>query len=193
MINKLIDDTIKVMNVKYNAKHFHFEIECIMPGHTAPNVYPLDKRFFPKHSPVQFLDEQVQVGETVQVWIKEEEVLKSEGWKDITKHTLSNPESPFKIGKGKKVYLGGAHKGLICLNEKFQPFVNIKGYRFSEKEIKCILRLDNLFSSKNAEIVTSRGAWVYNAEKQNLASPYGTFSNEEVTNLIDLMRQARLI
>lgn len=194
VIKELIGEAMKILNMKYNPKIFAFEVECIMPGQTVPGVYVFDKKYFPNHAPVPLLDEMVQVGEAVHVWIKEEELLKSEGWKDLTKHTLASPDSPFKIGKGKKIYLGGAHKGTVCLNEKFQPFVAIKGYRFSANEIKCVLRLDNMFAGKNAEISNPQGKWTFSADKQLLVTPkFKLQGMEDINGLIDLMRRARLI
>jgi hypothetical protein len=193
-IEKLIGEAMKILSLKYNSKTFSFEIECIMPGHNVPSIYQFHKSFFPNYIPVPLLEEMVQVGENVQIWIKEEALLKSEGWKEVTANTLKNPDSPFVIGKGKKVYLGGSHKGVVCLNDKFQPFVSVKGYRFAATEIKCILRLDDMFSGKNATIVNKAGSWEYSAEKQILTAPPGlTFDYESINSIIDLLRRARLI
>lgn len=195
MIEKLIGEAMKILNLKYNPKTFSFEVECVMPGHTIANVYQFHKSFFPNHLPVPLLDEMVQVGDGVQIWLKEEELLKSEGWALNEKNILTSPDSPFLIGKAKKVFLGGAHKGIVCLDDKFQPFVAVKGYRFSPKEIKCVLRLDDLFAGKSAKIVNKDGKeWLYTAETKSLTFPGGKVYNEdEVSSLIDVLRRARLI
>ncbi len=194
MFDKLLGETMKILNLAYNKETFQFEVECIMPGHTMPTVNVFDKKFFPNHTPIKFLDEEVQVGEAVHVWIKEEEILKGEGWQETGIASLTNPESPFKIGKKKKVYLGGAHKGTVCLDEKFQPFVAIKGFRFSPKEIKLMLRLDDMFLGKNAEVENKTGKWTYNADKGILVTGRGVqLGQDDVGAIIDLLRRARLI
>lgn len=193
-ISTLLGEGFKILSFKYNPKSYCFDVECVMPGMKVPAIYALDKRYFPQHAPIPLLDEMVQIGETVHVWIKEAEVLKSEGWKDVTKHTLASPDSPFKISKNKKVYLGGAHKGTVHINEKFQPFVLIKGYRFSVNEIKCVLRMDTLIFGKSAEVKDKNGNWIYNSEKQTIVTPNGNvFNNDGINTMIDLLRQARLI
>ncbi len=194
MIDKLVGETMKILSMKYNKASFCFEVECIMPGHTIPNIYQFGKQFFPQHATVPLLDEQVQVGEIVQIWLKEEELLKSEGWTEVTKHTLKSPDSPFSIGKGKKPYLGGAHKGIVCLDENFKAFVSVKQYRFSPKEIKCVLRLDDIFNGKNATIVVQDGSWSYDADKRILATAKGfKFGQDDINNMIDVLRRARLV
>jgi hypothetical protein len=194
MINKLIGEAMQILSMRYNAKTFSFEVECIMPGHTVPSIYQFHKNFFPHHAPIALLDEMVQIGEAVQIWLKEEELLKKEGWIADEKNNLGSPDSPFLIGKGKKVYLGGAHKGVVCLDKDFVPFVVVKGYRFAPTEIKCILRLDNVFTGKNAKIVSKMGEWTYDAEKQSLVTSQGyKFGPDDIGSMIDLLRRARLV
>ena len=193
MIDKLIGETMKVLNLKYNQKEFGFEVECILPGNKAPGIYRFDRKFFPNHLPVKILDEEVQVGETVHVWIKEKELLQKEGWSEIEKF-LTSPESPFKIGKGKKPYLGGAHKALVCLDHKFEPFVAIGGYRFSPSELKCVLKTDGIFNGKSASIKGSGGNWLYSSEENFITMPNGnTLKSSDINNLIDLLRRAKLV
>ncbi len=194
-MSKLLGEAMKIFSLRYNEKIFAFEVECTLPGHKAPGIYVFDNKFFPNHLPLPFLDEKLQVGESVHVWIKEEAALKNEGWKDLTKHTLGSPDSPFKIGKAKKVYLGGAHKGTVCLDEKFNPFVAIKGFRFSPIEIQCVVRLENMFVGTNAEITSREGKWKYEADKQVVVDNEGNaiVDKSEINVLIDLFRRARLI
>ena len=194
MISKLIGEAMKILSLKYNRASYCFEVECIMPGHTVPNIYQFGKQFFPQHEPVPLLDENVQIGEIVQIWLKEEELLKSEGWKEVTKNTLKSPDSPFSIGKGKKPYLGGAHKGIVCLDENFKPFVLVKAYRFSATEIKCVLRLDDMFNGKNATIMVNGGSWSYDADKRILLTAQGgKYGQDDINSMIDLLRRARLV
>ncbi len=194
VIKDLIGETMKILSLKYNPKEFGFEVECVMPGHAVPGIYRFGKEFFPNHAPVKLLDENVQVGEKVHVWIKEEELLKKEGWQELAKGIIASPDSPFKIGKGKKVYLGGAHKGTVCLDQNFKPFIAIKGYRFSPTELKLILKIDAMFLGKNAEIKSDHGLWSYNAESMRLVTPHGfSLKGDEIQPLLDLFRRAKLV
>lgn len=194
MIDKLLGEAMKILAFKYNPKAFHFEIECVMPGHKVPQRYVFDKMNFPSHMPVKFLDEQVQIGDKVHVWLKEKEVLKSEGWKEIAKNTLESKDSPFKIGGKKSTYLGGAHQGTIHLDAKFQPFVMIKEYRFSPKEIKLLLKVDQLNVGKSAKMKSPEGQWAYSNTDCMLTMPDGyALKGPAINNLIHLLRRAKLV
>lgn len=194
MIEKLIGEAMKILNVKYNVEQLQFMVECVMPGQTVASIYPFHRDYFPQHTSFNLLDEKVQVGEIVHVWLKEESLLKNEGWKDLTKHTLSSSDSPFKIGKGKKPYLGGAHKATVCVDSKFRTFVKIKDYRFSPLEIKCVLKLDMIFQGKSATLDTELGIFSYDANGKTLSLPNGyRFDGATLTSMIDLLRRAKLV
>lgn len=194
MIEKIIGEAMKISSFRYNEEKFHFEVECVMPGQHFAGVYTLNKSNFPTHTPFTILDEKVQIGEILHVWIKQESELLSEGWKANTKNTISNALSPFRIGKNKKPYLGGAHKAIVGIDSKFRPFVRIKDFRFSPNELKCVLKSDMIFQGQTARLASSIGEYVYNADNNTLHCPEGmNLGKETINNLIDLFRRAKLI
>lgn len=195
VIEQLIgNDKIKILKVRYNAKLFGFEVECSHTENSTPLLVPFNKEFFPNHTPVPFLDEQVQIGEMVHVWFKEEAILKSEGWKDVTKHTMANPDSPFKIGKGKKPYLGGSHKAVVCLDSKFTPLLAINNYRFTPDLVKCIIKSELMNKGKSVEVNGSDGPFHYDSDSKTITLPGGgLIKGGTINGLVDLFRQAGLV
>lgn len=194
VIDQLVDNSFKILSVKYDSEMMGFQVECIPPSSKVPVILPFNRECFPNHTPVPFLDEQVQIGEVVHVWFKEEEILKNEGWKETSKNTLVNSKSIFKIGKGKKPYLGGAHKATVCLDSKFRPLLVIDNYRFTADMVKCVIKSELLLYGKTVTLETSNGSYSYDANAKRIIAPNGNILNSgQVDNIIDLLRKAEMI
>jgi hypothetical protein len=194
VIELLVNEYTKIINVKYDNDTESFLVECLTPNSPEIMQFPFNKDYFPDHKPFLVLDESIQVGENVYIWLKEEELLKREGWKETKNNMLISADSPFKIGKSKKGFLGGAHKGFLGLDEKFRPFIKIGKYRFSANEIKCIVKTEDTFYGKNARITTPSGEWEYLAEQGIVVMSDGKkMSKVNVGHFIDLIREAKLI
>lgn len=194
MIHELLKP-FKVHKSKYIDALYTFEVEVTGDAFEGSRIQLLNKINFPDSVFLKFIDERVQIHDEVMIWLKEEVLLRSEGWKEISKHSIKSAASPFRIGKEKKKFLGGSHKGKIGIDKNFHPFVFFEsGYRFSPDEVKCVIKTDDLFKGPGVSLETSDGTLTYSPELKWITLPNGTkLTNQMINNLIVLMKRAKIL
>lgn len=193
MIN--ISDKLKIFDLRYAKNRHTFEVAYGAPtAITAAGSSLLTVENFPDHAPFKFLDENVQVYEEVLVFLKKEEILKAEGWKNWGKKSMKKDGLMFKIGAEKRKLLGTAQKGKIGLTEKFEPYVFMSdGWRFSPNEVQCILKAGLLDKPITTAITTATGDWKF-SPKDGITGPSGFYIQPKyIKDLRILMKFAKLV
>lgn len=192
-------DEMRVVSAKYRAELHTFELTVQPEGSSTTHVVLLDTRFFPNHPALQFLDEEVQIGENVKVILKSEKELELIGWKlaERKKKLLAHPDSKFLIGSSKKKMLGGVYNAKVGVTDHMQPYLVIEKFRFGPSEVKCIVRTSDLKVPDNAKTVTSPtnyGTFSYNAEKRQLVLPSTVYHDvAAISALIAFLKKAKLV
>jgi hypothetical protein len=141
------------------------------------------------------LDEKCHIGDAVTVWIKDESILRADGWLEYRKTSLKAEGAPFIIGKEKRKLLGKAVKCFVGVNEKLEPYVVtlLDGYRFSPVEIKAVAHVPKLKELQTVQINTGNGTIFVNPAEERVYLPCGnTFSMSYLPYLKRLIREAGL-
>lgn len=192
MLSKLLPGYI-ISETKYREDLYTFEVSVDSPASAKPIKLAVNPGNFPDMISLPFMDEQVQIHEKLSVYLKDEALLRLEGWKDATKHTLVGP-SPFKIGKHKKVFLGKALSGTVCISESFKLFILIDKWRFSSDEIKCILKPDIFQSGESTKLTLPSGEFYYDKAKKHLWTSNGSsFNGQNLIDLAEMMQRCKLV
>lgn len=139
----------------------------------------------------KLLDEDVKVGETIMVWLKDEALLRSEGWQDYRTSSLKREGSPLIIGKTKRKMLGDCIRCTAGKDEKGNPVVfTADGYRFAPGEIKAVVKLEKSEAYKPADISTVDGSIIYSPKSRSVTLPNGlSFSDKWLPYLKRLIRE----
>lgn len=175
MIAELLGDQFKLFNVEYEADRHTFAVTWGPKNSASPHSRsPLSYTNFPNHHPLTFLDEKVRIHEEVMIWIKDECLLKHEGWEEYRDgHRMRSDNSPFVIGKDKRKLLGTGVKAFIGVDEQLRPYAVYREWRFSPNEIKTVLRLNFTEPLKFTEIATADGMLTVFADNRTVQLPDG--------------------
>jgi hypothetical protein len=199
----MIKDSLKnavIEKLIYKPERHTFEVTFKRAGSTVPHVSLFTYQYFPEMEPIAFLDEKLRIGESVHFWLKSVSELTDDGWVELQK-VFSSSKSPFKMGKDKKALLGMCLEGKVGISENLTPYIYVvggkAGFRFSEAEIKMILKdPSNSLKTTSKQNVRMSGEGIeYNAKNNELSLNHGDIylSGNSVNQLVTLFRRARLV
>jgi hypothetical protein len=187
---------IKIFDFSYKDDKFTFDVTFGPENAAAPSSKMLlTAKTFPNHQALSFMDEKVQIHETVMVWLKDEATLISEGWEKRGKTSLAHKDVKFKLGEEKRKLLGSAQTGKIGVTREFEPFFfTAEGWRFSAAEIKMVLKTGFLEKPRSIDINTQSGVLRYDSQANLVQLPNGTsVSGQMLKDLRTLLKFAKLI
>jgi hypothetical protein len=183
---------VKIDKIEYSASHHTFLVLSSFNGE-APIMRPFNKLSFPNHTPFSFLDEKVQIGDKVWVYLKPETELKLAGYKEVGKTTLQPPEGGLKLGSDKRKMLGSVKEGRIAVSPSWKPIIVIGDYRFIPAEVKCIIKSDLSWEVKDAEVTGPHGKMIFDKKSNILILPNGaTISGMYLKDLKKLISLANV-
>lgn len=197
-LNTLMNNLQGIVSSEYSSEDHTFRLSINTVSSLSPIDIILTKQNFPNHTELEFLDESVQIYEDVSVVLKDRKELKLNGWVESeNKKRLISKNSRFFIGGFKRKMLGNVYTGKIGITKDFEPYVFINKYRFTPKEIKCIIKNETLklsSSDKDVTIDLKQGRFTFNAANKKLSLPASSFTTgEHLNDLLFFLKKAKLI